>query len=43
MPGRVDQIELVVAPVEARGRRLDGDAALALLLQVVHHRVARVD
>ena len=43
VPGRVDQIELVIAPVEARGRRLDRDAALALLLQVVHHRVAGVD
>ena len=42
MSGRVDQIELVIAPVERDGRRRDGDSALALLLHVVHDRVSVV-
>eukprot|EP00962_Isochrysis_galbana_P059468 scaffold33089_cov90-Isochrysis_galbana.AAC.1 len=42
VPRSVDQRDGGAMPAEAGGRRLDGDAALALLLQKVGHRVARV-
>ncbi len=35
VPGRVDHVDLVSLPFGRHGRRLDGDAALTLLLQVV--------
>ena len=41
--GGVDEVQLVAAPVEARDRRGDGDAALALEVHPVHHRGALVD
>ncbi len=41
--GRVDEVQLVLAPVERGGRGGDGDAALTLLRHPVHLRVALVD
>ncbi len=45
VPGRIDQVELVVLPIErvmdGDGPRLDGDASVALDLQVVEHLVAK--
>jgi hypothetical protein len=43
MAGGVDQVDLVLAPLEGRGRGGDGDAALPLLLHPVHLGLAVVD
>ena len=47
MPGRVDQVDLVVAAVErgvvhAHRRRLDGDAALALQIHAVEQLLLHI-
>ncbi len=42
VPGRVDDVDLRVAPEDGGRRRGDGDAALLLLLHPVHHRRALV-
>jgi hypothetical protein len=41
--GSVDQVDGVLAPLAARGRRRDRDPALALLREVVHDRLSLVD
>src|SRR6185295_3245206 len=43
VPGRVDQVDLVVLPVDGGGGGGDRDAALALLLHPVELRLAVVD
>ena len=40
--GRIDKVDVVAAPFQGRGRRGDGDAALALLRHPVHLRFAVV-
>ena len=43
VPRRIDEVDLVLAPGEGRGRRGDRDAALLLLGHPVHRRGAVVD
>jgi small GTP-binding protein len=42
VPGRIDDVDAMVAPLGGRGRRRDGDAALLLLRHPVHRRGALV-
>ena len=43
VPGRIDDVDLVVVPEAGRGRGGDGDAALLLLRHPVHRRRALMD
>ena len=42
VPGRIDDVDAMVAPLRGRRRRRDGDAALLLLRHPVHRRGALV-